>query len=269
MDIKYNVQELQSTLQDVYQLIKTPISVFDRNFQFITSYPDKGVMTRYCTLVRQTATGAEQCRRSDEDGGVQCRRENCQLSYLCHANLFETVTPIRFENMIIGYILFGQYRFENMTDSGYPKDSELQKAYLETTVLKKEQVEATCHILEACILRFWFRDAITLKTDDETERIRTFIDENLDQPLTAEDLCRTFLVNKQKLYRIFRQNFNVTVKEYVLSRKISKAKKLLKNTELSVTEISERTGFSDYNIFIQRFKRETGFSPLKYRKNEG
>ncbi len=268
MDIKYNKKELETTLKDVYQFIRTPISVFDRNFGYVTSYPEYGAMTAYCSLVRSTEAGERSCRRSDEEGGAKCRGENRQVSYVCHAKLFETVTPIRFENMIIGYILFGQYRLEGMLDSGHPEGSELQKAYLQTTVLTKEQIEATCRILEACILRFWFRNAITLKTDDEAERIQTFVDENLDQPLTAEALCRIFLVNKQKLYRIFRVNFNTTVKEYVLARKLAKAKKLLKNTELSVTEISERTGFSDYNNFIQRFKRETGLSPLKYRKSE-
>jgi AraC-like DNA-binding protein len=59
----------------------------------------------------------------------------------------------------------------------------------------------------------------------------------------------------------------MTVKEYVLDKKLEKAKLLLKTSELSVTEIANKTGFPDYNNFIQRFKKSVGTTPLKYRKD--
>ena len=51
-------------------------------------------------------------------------------------------------------------------------------------------------------------------------------------------------------------------------RKIARAKQLLATTELSVTAVAERTGFADYNNFIQRFKKMTGRTPLQYRKHK-
>ena len=96
MDIQYNKRELETTLKDVYQFIRTPISVFDKNYKFVASYPAEGIMTTYCTLVRKTEKGAEGCRRSDVNGGLKCQSVNGQVSYVCHARLLETVTPIRF-----------------------------------------------------------------------------------------------------------------------------------------------------------------------------
>ena len=58
------------------------------------------------------------------------------------------------------------------------------------------------------------------------------------------------------------------VKQYVLDRKMARAKHLLTTTELSVTDVAEQTGFADYNNFIQRFKKVTGHTPLQYRKKE-
>ena len=75
-----------------------------------------------------------------------------------------------------------------------------------------------------------------------------------------------FLLNRQQLYAIFRENFAVPVKQYVLERKIARAKHLLTATNLSVTAVAEQTGFADYNNFIQRFKKITGITPLQYRK---
>ena len=42
---------------------------------------------------------------------------------------------------------------------------------------------------------------------------------------------------------------------------------LRENTEMNVTEIASRCGFSDYNYFIRAFKKHLGVTPLKYRKN--
>ena len=123
-------------------------------------------------------------------------------------------------------------------------------------------------ILQSCILQFWLSEAILLKENDLAERLKKFIEENLNEPLTAEDLCKNFFLNRQQLYAIFRESFAVPVKQYVLERKIARAKHLLTATNLSVTAVAEQTGFADYNNFIQRFKKLTGITPLQYRKSK-
>lgn len=68
-------------------------------------------------------------------------------------------------------------------------------------------------------------------------------------------------------YRVlFKQMTKQTPKEYILSKRIRLAKKLLKETKLSVTEISERCGFGSYAQFTVFFKSHTKYAPLSYRK---
>lgn len=270
MDIKYNKEKLKETLTDVYTLLKTPISIFDCDFNCIVSNDQ---MTEYCTMIRSDRTRHEQCRQSDSEACTGCRESGKTFSYLCHGNVFETITPIRFENHLLGYIIFGQYRMESnestvirfAEENGMDAERFLS-AYRNLPVLSNEEVDAACNILKSCILRFWLSDAITLRTSDIAERIRLFIEAHPKEKITADLLCRNFLLNRQQLYDIFRRNFNMTVKEYVLGKKIEKAKYLLKNTTDSVTEIAEECGFPDYNNFIQRFKKCVGTTPLKYRK---
>ncbi len=274
MDIKYNKEKLSQILENVYELLQTPISIFDKDFQFLTSYPPEGYLTEFCRMIRQSPERLGKCRQSDEESCALCKKTNRTFSYLCHAGIRETITPIRFEKTIIGYILFGEYRIvgteknvrayaiENGMDA-----EKLQNAYEKLIVLTEKQVAATCEILQSCILQFWLSEAILLKENDLAERLQTFIEENLHEPLTAEDLCKNFFLNRQQLYTVFRENFATPVKQYVLERKLARAKHLLTTTALSVTAVAERCGFSDYNNFIQRFKKMTGKTPLQYRKS--
>jgi ligand-binding sensor protein len=96
-----------------------------------------------------------------------CKESNRTFSYLCHAGIQETITPIRFENTIIGYILFGEYRLEGSSKDvrGYARENgmdedKLEKAYQRLPVLTKKQVDATCNILQSCILRFWLSEFV-------------------------------------------------------------------------------------------------------------
>ena len=275
MDIKYNKEKLAQILENVYTLLQTPISIFDKDFQFLTSYPPEGYLTDFCRMIREDPQRLGKCRQSDEESCALCKKTNRTFSYLCHAGIRETITPIRFEKTIIGYILFGEYRIAGTekdvaayaTENGMCAE-KLQTAYERLTVLTEKQVAATCEILQSCILQFWISDAILLQENELVERLKKFIEDNLHEPLTTDELCKNFFLSRQQLYAIFRESFSVPVKQYVLERKIARAKQLLSTTNASVTAVAEQTGFADYNNFIQRFKKMTGVTPLQYRKRK-
>ena len=52
---------------------------------------------------------------------------------------------------------------------------------------------------------------------------------------------------------------------YVRKKRLSKAKALLKTTDIPIPQISDKVGFSDYNYFLRAFKKEYGISPKKVR----
>ena len=59
----------------------------------------------------------------------------------------------------------------------------------------------------------------------------------------------------------------MSIIEYVLKERIAMAKSLLMEGSLPLTKISEMVGFSDYNYFSRTFKKQTGYTPLAYKKN--
>ena len=56
------------------------------------------------------------------------------------------------------------------------------------------------------------------------------------------------------------------IAEYLKKLRIDKAQQLIRTTELTISEISDRVGFSDYNYFRRVFKSETGISAKEYRQ---
>ena len=68
------------------------------------------------------------------------------------------------------------------------------------------------------------------------------------------------------LTRQFRNATGYPPKEYLLRLRLKKSVMLLLNPEMPISEIAERTGFSDSNYFCRQFRKHYGLSPQKYRK---
>ena len=95
--------------------------------------------------------------------------------------------------------------------------------------------------------------------------IRDYIRDNASRNLSIEEICRQFLIGKQKLYELFDKLYGITVFQYKTMCRTAKAKDLLLNTSLPLEIISERIGYKNMSSFSRSFRRETGTSPLKYR----
>lgn len=80
----------------------------------------------------------------------------------------------------------------------------------------------------------------------------------------AEQLC----YSESYLSHLFKERVGISIKQYLQQRKISHAEHLLKSTNMSVSEISEISGYDSLHTFYQAFQRINGISPSEYRKSE-
>lgn len=95
-----------------------------------------------------------------------------------------------------------------------------------------------------------------------------YIDMNLEKDLTLEALSKKFYVDRFYMGRVFKKSIGSNIHEYILFKRISKAKEAL--TEgYSVTDTCEKCGFNDYSNFLKMFKRTVGISPGKFKSNSG
>lgn len=93
-----------------------------------------------------------------------------------------------------------------------------------------------------------------------------FIDGNLEQSLTLEQLAGNCHMNPVYFHRLFKQKMGVTPYRYILDKKLAEAKKQLIMTSKSCLEIALGLGFSSQSYFNYAFKKELGISPLQFRK---
>ena len=93
-----------------------------------------------------------------------------------------------------------------------------------------------------------------------------FIDENLNQKLTLEDLAQKCFYNPSYFSRTFKQKFGMSPVEYITKERANMAATLLSNPSLSMEEISERCGFGDKSSLYRAFEKHYGCSPSEYRK---
>ena len=92
-----------------------------------------------------------------------------------------------------------------------------------------------------------------------------YINDNFGAELSLDIIAKSCFVSVNELCKLFRQHMGTTVTKYVTSRRMTEAKKLLKNG-VSVSDAAEKCGFLDYTSFIRAFKRSVGVSPGQYKK---
>lgn len=95
-----------------------------------------------------------------------------------------------------------------------------------------------------------------------------YIERSYGTPITLESLAALAGVSPKYFCALFRQLTQKTPMDYVILYRIEQACILLRQTGLPITEVSLRCGFNDSAYFARRFKKQTGMTPMKYRKQE-
>lgn len=90
-----------------------------------------------------------------------------------------------------------------------------------------------------------------------------------DSGLRVEDICKEIGMSKANLYKKMKRLTGTGLNEYLTEFRLKKAAAMLKDDSLSITEISERCGFSNARYFSTIFKQETGKTPSQWRKGNG
>lgn len=91
------------------------------------------------------------------------------------------------------------------------------------------------------------------------------MDREYAEPLDVPALARTALMSTAHFSRRFREAYSETPYSYLMTRRIERAKMLLRNTDLSVTEVCFAVGCSSLGSFSSRFTELVGETPSAYR----
>lgn len=103
-----------------------------------------------------------------------------------------------------------------------------------------------------------YRDGLSQST---LQQVTEYIHEHLHQDLKLVELCALAQLSPYHFLRLFKQRTGITPHQYILQRRIEKAKHLLKHSKLSIADIAALTGFCDQSHLTRCFKRIVGITP--------
>lgn len=97
-------------------------------------------------------------------------------------------------------------------------------------------------------------------------KIKTLIKKDLSNHISLEEIASQLNTSVSSIKKYFRTAFGMNISDFVVQERILKAKELLCNTKVSITDISYEVGYKKSGNFSQIFKNETGMTPFEYRR---
>ncbi|WP_159882155.1 response regulator transcription factor [Paenibacillus puerhi] len=98
------------------------------------------------------------------------------------------------------------------------------------------------------------------------EQIYAYVKEHMAEEMTREDIASFVHFNPAYLSRMFKKESGISLFDYILQQRVEKAKQLLAESPLKISEIAEMTGYGNFSHFTKMFKKVTGQTPQEYRK---
>ncbi|MBP2002239.1 two-component system response regulator YesN [Paenibacillus shirakamiensis] len=104
--------------------------------------------------------------------------------------------------------------------------------------------------------------------DNHTVRdIARFLEQHYNKDISLQDISSQFFLSREYISRKFKQEFGLTILDYLSDIRIRKAKLLLMNPHLRIMQVAEMVGYHDEKYFSKVFKKLEGRTPNEYRKD--
>ena len=277
--IFYDKPQLVEILDAFYNLsgIQVGIYLYYPNGQFLFSHPSG--MSSFCSIIRTKPEIIEKCRKCDLLHMEKCKKEDAPIVFNCHMGLTEVVAPLKENNVVICYFMFGQLLIEetkeqssqiiynNIKDAGFD-DKMIKKAIKDIHCVSGSKLNAMVKILQAIISDVFITKIIDHPKITFIDNLNSYIDSNISKNILVKDICKHLNFSRNYLYMYAKKYIDCPLNEYILNRRINFAKNLLLNSNTIMKEICLKCGFSDYHYFARIFKRKTGISPRAFRHNK-
>jgi AraC-like DNA-binding protein/ligand-binding sensor protein len=205
----------------------------------------------------------------------------------CFAGLCDTAVPIKLGEKTIGFLQTGQVAVEQAPSeaqfSGITRQiaawglhtdlKELREAYFNSKVLSRSQYTGVVSLLEIFGKHLSLvANQIALREAEAesplVRRARAYIAGHHEDPVSLEEIAKAMHVSTFYFCKMFKKATGLTFTDYLGRVRVEKAKALLLNPHLRVSEIAYMVGFQSLTHFNRVFRNLTGESPSHFRDKE-
>jgi AraC-like DNA-binding protein len=102
--------------------------------------------------------------------------------------------------------------------------------------------------------------------DELFERILSYVETNICEPLTIAEICQHFSLSRSSLQILFKNAVNQSPKKFISDMKLEKSCQMLRESKYTISEISLKLGYSSIHYFSNAFNQKYHMSPSEYAK---
>jgi AraC-like DNA-binding protein/ligand-binding sensor protein len=240
---------------------------------------------RFCEIVKsntkmKSCGGYDYHRMNDE-----ARRRRKPFVNTCHAGATEIIVPIIARDKHIATVFCGQALTLAQARAGFEEIRRrvadldidlgaLKRAYDELPRIPKKKLQHMGEFLFLAVSQLAesmsdvaLEQEIVLRQYKPIQTAIGLMKARLSQPLSAGKIARAIHLDPAYFSRLFKRVTRMTVTAYLTELRIERAKRLLRNTNLRMSEIAAEVGYSRQSYFTRKFREIVGVSPSQFRSN--
>ena len=236
----------------------------------------------FCAMMAQNNRSCAACLEAQQRA-VEAANDR-PATVTCFAGLSDTSVPVKLGERRIGFLQTGQVALKQPSPADFKSIktqimewglkvdlARLEEAYLNSKVLTQRQ-----HAAVICLLEIFGRQLSAAANrmalqDAEGEppmirRAKGYIAGHYRDPVGLDEIARTMHVSTFYFCKMFKKATGLTFTDYLGRVRVEKAKNLLLNPHLRVSEIAYTVGFQSLTHFNRMFRKLTGESPTDFRE---
>jgi AraC-like DNA-binding protein/ligand-binding sensor protein len=238
----------------------------------------------FCALLAKSNRTCAACLQVQKE--MQDMAGSGAKTVTCFAGLCDTAIPVKAGEKVIGYLQTGQVALrkpnevqfnritQQLVDWGVSVDlTQLKDAYYHSRTLAPQQYTAMVKLLEIFATHVSTLANEIVVQEDEAEsplirRARAYILANQADPIDLDKVAQAMHVSTFYFCKMFKKATGLTFTDYLSRVRVEKAKTLLLNPHLRISEIAYDVGFQSLTHFNRMFRKIVGESPTAYRESK-
>jgi AraC-like DNA-binding protein len=235
----------------------------------------------FCAMMARQSRSCAACLQVQQELTEKCRDNPATVQ--CFAGLVDTAVPVKLGQETIGYLQTGQIMFRKpnprqfkrvtrqLSDWGLEFQSdELEQAWMNSRVLTNRQYDAAVQLLGV------FAEHLSIASNQiavqqanaeppAITRAKKFIADHQTETLSLGQVAKAVNMSSFYFCKMFKKATGLNFTDYVSRVRVERARNLLLNPNLRVSEIAYEVGFQSLTHFNRVFRRIVGKSPTAYR----
>jgi AraC-like DNA-binding protein len=235
-----------------------------------------------CGMIRGTEEGQHRCEACDRSQHARAGSDGKAKLYLCHAGFYDIAIPLLIQGEHVATISSGQVLPEQPSEAGFAQlrlrlqwldipEQKLRRAYTQAPWMARDRLAHVMRLLEIfsrqmCDSAWRIKDLEARLERPEISKVIALVEDRyLDAALKLPDAAGCAGLSVAHLSHLFHKETGVTFTKYVQSLRVKEAKRLLAETDNSITAVCIACGFNNLTHFNRVFRGAEGCSPRQYR----